>query len=74
MLQVFYGRSAELVQLRKWVLEQQCRLVALLGIGGIGKRYAFSSVSEESAFAAFGLELRLASNRLDINVKLKQGG
>jgi WD40 repeat protein len=34
---VFYGRSAELVQLREWVLEEQCRLVALLGIGGIGK-------------------------------------
>ncbi|MUG94648.1 hypothetical protein F7734_20685 [Scytonema sp. UIC 10036] len=34
---VFYGRSIELVQLREWVLEQQCRLVALLGIGGIGK-------------------------------------
>ncbi|MFL9449704.1 MULTISPECIES: NB-ARC domain-containing protein [Nostocales] len=34
---VFYGRSAELVQLREWILEQQCRLVALLGIGGIGK-------------------------------------
>jgi transcriptional regulator with XRE-family HTH domain len=34
---VFYGRSVELVQLREWILEQQCRLVALLGIGGIGK-------------------------------------
>ncbi|MFL9449707.1 MULTISPECIES: NB-ARC domain-containing protein [Nostocales] len=34
---VFYGRSVELVQLREWVLEEQCRLVALLGIGGIGK-------------------------------------
>jgi hypothetical protein len=34
---VFYGRSTELVQLREWVLEEQCRLVALLGIGGIGK-------------------------------------
>ncbi|WP_414548851.1 NB-ARC domain-containing protein [Anabaena sp. CCY 0017] len=34
---VFCGRSEELVQLRQWVLEQRCRLVALLGIGGIGK-------------------------------------
>jgi WD domain, G-beta repeat len=34
---VFYGRSEELVQLRQWVLEERCRLVALLGIGGIGK-------------------------------------
>ncbi|MBF2016527.1 MAG: hypothetical protein IGS23_15260 [Rivularia sp. T60_A2020_040] len=34
---VFYGRSEELLQLRQWILEQQCRLVGLLGIGGIGK-------------------------------------
>ena len=34
---VFYGRAEELLQLRHWLLEEQCRLVALLGIGGIGK-------------------------------------
>jgi WD40 repeat protein len=34
---VFYGRSQELLQLRQWILEQRCRLVGLLGIGGIGK-------------------------------------
>ena len=34
---VFYGRSVELVQLRQWVLEERCRLVGLVGIGGIGK-------------------------------------
>ena len=34
---VFYGRSMELYLLRHWVLEEGCRLVALLGIGGIGK-------------------------------------
>lgn len=33
----FYGRKTELMQLRKWILEERCRLVALLGIGGIGK-------------------------------------
>src|SRR5579883_369393 len=34
---VFYGRSDELLQLRQWVLQERCRLVGLLGIGGIGK-------------------------------------
>ncbi|WP_414543802.1 NB-ARC domain-containing protein [Nostoc sp. CCY0012] len=34
---VFYGRSEELLKLRHWILEERCRLVALLGIGGIGK-------------------------------------
>jgi WD40 repeat protein/transcriptional regulator with XRE-family HTH domain len=33
----FCGRSEELVRLNQWVLEEQCRLVLLLGIGGIGK-------------------------------------
>lgn len=34
---VFYGRTAELDALRDWLNEERCRLVALLGIGGIGK-------------------------------------
>jgi NB-ARC domain len=34
---IFYNRSTELLQLRQWMLEERCRLVALLGIGGIGK-------------------------------------
>ncbi|WP_242045546.1 MULTISPECIES: WD40 repeat domain-containing protein [unclassified Calothrix] len=34
---VFYGRVDELTQLETWVVEQRCRVVALLGMGGIGK-------------------------------------
>ncbi|MBV9706214.1 MAG: hypothetical protein JO125_02245, partial [Chloroflexi bacterium] len=33
----FYGRSSELKMLKSWIGEQQCRVVALVGIGGIGK-------------------------------------
>jgi hypothetical protein len=33
----FYGRDAELNQLRQWILNDRCRLIALLGMGGIGK-------------------------------------
>jgi WD40 repeat protein/transcriptional regulator with XRE-family HTH domain len=33
----FYGREATLAQLQRWLVEEGCRLVALLGIGGIGK-------------------------------------
>lgn len=33
----FCGRSEELLCLKQWILEDQCRLVLLLGIGGIGK-------------------------------------
>src|SRR5437588_6197382 len=34
---VLYGRSQELAQLEQWLLSERCRLVALLGMGGIGK-------------------------------------
>ncbi|PSB46500.1 hypothetical protein C7B80_13000 [Cyanosarcina cf. burmensis CCALA 770] len=34
---MFYGRREELAQLEQWIVQDRCRLVALLGIGGIGK-------------------------------------
>ncbi|KYC36723.1 hypothetical protein WA1_44400 [Scytonema hofmannii PCC 7110] len=34
---VFYGREAELTQLWQWAVSERCRLVGVLGIGGIGK-------------------------------------
>ena len=34
---VFYGRAVELHQLEQWLIPHRCRLVALLGMGGIGK-------------------------------------
>ncbi|MEM7030421.1 MAG: BTAD domain-containing putative transcriptional regulator [Chloroflexota bacterium] len=33
----FFGRKAELSQLQQWLVEDQCRVVAILGIGGMGK-------------------------------------
>ena len=34
---VFYGRETELTQLWQWMVVERCRVVGLLGIGGIGK-------------------------------------
>ena len=34
---VFYGRTEELNTLEQWIICDRCRLVALLGMGGIGK-------------------------------------
>jgi WD40 repeat protein len=34
---VFYGRSNELTSLEQFLIDDRCRLVALLGMGGIGK-------------------------------------
>ena len=33
----FWGRTLELAQLKDWILQEKCRVVALLGMGGIGK-------------------------------------
>ena len=34
---IFYGRTTELEQLIAWIADDYCRLVVLLGIGGVGK-------------------------------------
>jgi WD40 repeat protein len=34
---VFYGRDYELSKLQEWVIHDRCRLIAILGMGGIGK-------------------------------------
>ncbi|MDJ0636904.1 MAG: NB-ARC domain-containing protein [Xenococcaceae cyanobacterium MO_188.B29] len=34
---IFYGRTEELATLEKWIEIDRCRLVAVLGMGGIGK-------------------------------------
>jgi WD40 repeat protein/transcriptional regulator with XRE-family HTH domain len=33
----FAGRKVEVAELSKWIIEERCRLVTLLGMGGIGK-------------------------------------
>jgi WD40 repeat protein len=34
---LFYGRQSELAQLQRWIVVERCRLITILGIGGIGK-------------------------------------
>jgi WD40 repeat protein len=34
---IFYGRETELSVIKRWVIQENCRLVTLLGMGGIGK-------------------------------------
>ncbi|MFB2880089.1 NB-ARC domain-containing protein [Floridanema aerugineum] len=33
----FYGRTTELATLEQWITKENCRLITLLGMGGIGK-------------------------------------
>jgi WD40 repeat protein/transcriptional regulator with XRE-family HTH domain len=43
----FYGRTQELVQLRTLLVKDHCRVVTILGIGGIGKTMLVSVLKEQ---------------------------
>ncbi|MEG3920366.1 NB-ARC domain-containing protein [Microcoleus sp. POL10_C6] len=43
----FFGRSLELNTLSQWILHDRCRLVALLGMGGIGKTALTAKLGEQ---------------------------
>jgi WD40 repeat protein len=43
---VFYGRTEELATLEQWIVQERCRLVMLLGMGGIGKTAISVKIAE----------------------------
>lgn len=43
----FYGRTAELATLKKWLVEDRCRLITIYGMGGIGKTTLSVSLVEQ---------------------------
>ncbi|MFB2892326.1 NB-ARC domain-containing protein [Aerosakkonemataceae cyanobacterium BLCC-F50] len=43
----FYGRTEEQEKLKNWILKDQCRLVAVLGMAGIGKTTFVGRVARE---------------------------
>ena len=45
----FLGRTDELARLRRWVLDERCRLVTVLGMGGIGTTILISRLALEVA-------------------------
>ncbi len=45
----FTGREGELTELSQWIVQERCRLVAILGMGGIGKSALVSLLGKQLA-------------------------
>jgi WD40 repeat protein/DNA-binding SARP family transcriptional activator len=46
---LLYGRQAEAAQVEQWLLHDRCRLIAVLGMGGVGKTALAASVVQAVA-------------------------
>lgn len=44
---IFYGRTNELVVLEQWMIRDRCRLIALLGMGGMGKSSLAAKIADQ---------------------------
>jgi hypothetical protein len=44
---LFYGRTDELATLKHWILNDRCRLVTLLSMGGMGKTYLSVKLAQQ---------------------------
>ena len=44
---IFHGRQTEIAKLSQWLLDDQCRLVGILGMGGLGKTALVTRLAEQ---------------------------
>lgn len=58
---VFFGRETELETLRRWIVDDRCRFVSIVGMGGVGK----TAVSLKLGKGGIG--------KTDLSIKVAQG-
>ncbi len=46
-VEIFYGRLPQLAQLTEWVNEDRCKLITILGLGGIGKTALVTKLAQQ---------------------------
>lgn len=46
-ISTFYGRKKELKQLKSWILQDRCRLLAVVGMGGVGKTTLVTQLAKQ---------------------------
>ncbi|MBV9614460.1 MAG: helix-turn-helix domain-containing protein [Ktedonobacteraceae bacterium] len=46
-VQGFYGRAENLKQLEHWIVDERCQMVAILGMGGVGKTMFAAKMAEQ---------------------------
>ena len=44
---IFYGRKQELTMMQKWIINDRCRVLLLLGMGGMGKTWLSVKLAEQ---------------------------
>ncbi|MDZ8105933.1 MAG: NB-ARC domain-containing protein [Nostoc sp. DedQUE12a] len=74
-INIFYGRTQELAMLKKWLVNDSCRLVAVVGMGGIGKTtlcvHCIQQIQDEFEFVIWQ-DLRSAPSVSKLLVQLTQ--